>query len=147
MALFETLNNETALSDKLNKNFRRLADGSAIGINAIKSNHIADVEDWTDLAYTGGFEDYSGLWDGMQYRKDSQGIVHMRGLIKRTSGTGNIGVLPAGYRPAEQRIFAVLTSGEVEGRIDIASNGTIIPVSLSNTAWITLYGITFKAEQ
>lgn len=76
------------------------------------------------------------------YWKNPFGFVHLKGVIK--SGTINTVAftLPPGYRPAEKQTIAALSNGAI-GRLDIATNGDVIPVSGSNV-YFSLNSIQFR---
>lgn len=79
---------------------------------------------WTNLSYGSGWGDYSGSWQGGQYRKVGD-LVQLRGLIARTSGTGIlIATLPGGCHPPKQ-ILNQVNGTDAHARIDIGSNGEI----------------------
>jgi len=104
---------------------------------------------WIDFPLANGWAWDGGTYQYPQYRRDAQGVVHLTGLANATSKTSNvIGVMPAGYRPAENRVF-VTVSGSSAGtvaRIDVGSNGNVTYFPGSATGWVTLSGISFRAE-
>lgn len=97
------------------------------------------------------------------------GVVHLKGMIK--SGTDAVAMftLPAGYRPAENHIFACtgivvnettgaasagtahthpVPMGQVSYRVDILSDGTVKKqMSTGANGWVSLSGVNFVAEQ
>ena len=131
-------------SSEVNENFAGLADGSEILTDAIQPRHIEVQQDWTALTLKNGWATYSTDWTTGSYWKDSLGFVHLTGLVK--NGSGNIATLPVGYRPKLTEVFHIITSGETEGRVDILSDGEIVPTQIAGTAWVTLSDITFYAE-
>jgi hypothetical protein len=75
----------------------------------------------------------------LQYTKDTDDVVTVRGLVKSGSVTGGVaiaGPLPVGYRPPGQALMAVV-SNDVFGRVDVTTAGNIIVQSVSN-AWVEL---------
>lgn len=97
----------------------------------------AFLNSWVNFA--GGFADAS-------FRKDDAGLVYLKGMVKSGTVLSNIFTLPAGYRPAENMIFAV-TSADAFGRITIATNGNVKQDVGVNT-WIELNSIApFLATQ
>jgi hypothetical protein len=72
-----------------------------------------------------------------------QEIVYLRGVI----ASGVVGsaafTLPAGFRPANNHIFAALSNGAI-GRLDVTSAGDVIPTAGSNV-YFSLDGISFRA--
>ncbi len=66
---------------------------------------------WTALPFATAWSNYGGGWATAAYRK-VRGIVHLRGLVKKTAGSGTlaIGTLPAGFRPAAPRMFPAVAA-------------------------------------
>jgi hypothetical protein len=92
------------------------------------------VNNWTNLGPpypTAGFY------------KDPLGVVHLKGFVNRSSGSGNtIFSLPPGYRTAGQEHFA---SAVGAAYLFTASSGGGIAVSPAASTQATLNGITFRA--
>ena len=116
----------------------------------INGNLVVDtIIDNPDIAMT--MENSWVVYDAVnfaspEYYMDKLGRVHLQGLIK--SGTVNAGAttLPAGYRPLTARIFIVGISGGY-CRVDVKSTGVVyIDAGCTNT-FLSLDGISFKAEQ
>lgn len=106
-------------------------------------------EAWIAPTFTNSWVDYNTGFANAAYRKDAQGYVHLRGLIKSgTIGTAAFN-LPAGYRPAagtnSTLVFGTLSSSGA-GRVDVTSAGDVNVLAPSANAWTSLEGITFKAE-
>lgn len=76
------------------------------------------------------------------YWKDPFGFVHLKGVIK--SGTINTTAftLPPGFRPAEKQTIAVISNGAI-GRLDVATDGQVTPVSGSNV-YVSLNNVRFR---
>lgn len=94
---------------------------------------------WTPLTMQNGWVDYSPPFASASYTKTSAGLIVLKGLVR--SGTGAIGVLPPGYRPAYYIMFENSTNS-AGGRVDIRPDGTIFP-SVGSNAWFSLDGIAF----
>lgn len=89
---------------------------------------------------------YDANFNEAGYRKDANGFVHLKGMIK--SGSSTMFTLPVGYRPKVDGTRRYLLTGQCSagiGRIDIMSNGNVDYVSGAN-AWFSLDGISFFAE-
>jgi hypothetical protein len=99
---------------------------------------------WIDLSYQNSWVDYGSTYVAGQYRRDKQGMVHLRGLVK--NGSGVIATLPEGFRPDEKELIATATWSNTFGRVDIETNGQINPVTY-NSNWVSLFNIHFKAVQ
>ncbi len=95
-----------------------------------------------------GWEQYP-LYHLVGYYKDSLGIVHLTGLVRKGSANTVIFTLPQCYRPITTLIFAVFGQGKAV-RIDVQAGGN---VHLNHTPWypdtdwVSLDGISFLAEQ
>lgn len=115
---------------------------------------------WKKLPLTNGWQSYDKGYSTPEYFKDPYGVVHLKGRIQGPGGnsTGTmespsiVSVLPPGYRPRNQEAFMVLcpdrnTGKDSIGRIDIAPSGKLeqnYPEYYDS--WITLDGITYRAE-
>lgn len=112
------------------------------------SGKTVSVEDWTSPSLQNSWEDYGGSFDDSGYMKDSQGVVHLKGLIRYGEIPGNIFVLPKGYRPLYPIIFETVCSGT--GNVSVIyvyANGTVYALRGNSGGWLSLNGISFKAEQ
>lgn len=85
-----------------------------------------------------------GSWGGAGYFKDSNNVVHLRGLIKDGTVPSAAFVLPAGYRPGAQTLFMTMANGAV-ARVDVETGGNVYMHTGNNAYW-SLDGITFLAE-
>lgn len=125
----------------------------AAGGYVFDNNVKRSGEAWTEPTLTNSWVNYGGGWANAAYRKDAQGYVHLRGLIKSGTLGSSAFLLPAGFRPAYTHM--VLGHSNVnstwsianEGRIDITSSGSVVPhpTECTNT-WVSLDGIIFLAE-
>jgi hypothetical protein len=101
-----------------------------------------------------GYGSYS--WPNPAYYKDGQGIVHLRGAVRcvdSCSYSSFMFRLPAGYRPAVQAVLPAMSSTDVYGagvfqRVNVQADGWVSrATSQGGTAWVSLDGISFRAEQ
>lgn len=116
----------------------KLAD---LSVTAAK---IETQQAWQTPAMLNGWVRYDTTHDNVGYMKDSLGFVHLRGLIR--SGTaGTVFTLPVGYRPLFRRIYPCV-SNQTIARLDVRADG-VIELAAYNNAWVSLEGVTFKAEQ
>jgi hypothetical protein len=90
------------------------------------------------------------------YFKDSAGVVHLRGTLACTGTCTSASVmftLPPGYRPAARLVFGGVSSAEQYGagsfqRLSIDPTGHVSRApSQGGTAWVSVDGISFRAEQ
>ena len=78
------------------------------------------------------------------YFRDPWGIVHLRGIIcKNNPPSGTLFTLPSGFRPQFQEVLAAVTQSGT-GRVDVNSDGTIVPNGLSSGNWVSLDGLSFS---
>lgn len=109
------------------------------GTNTLFNAYGRGGTGWTAPAFTGGWTNYgAGGFLNAAYKRDTMGMVHMRGAI----AGGTIGsaafTLPAGSRPPGTQRFYVGTL------VDINTSGVVTPVS-GGTTLIDLSGIHFEA--
>lgn len=121
--------------------------GAELGVQAEAIALKADKtqEAWITPTMTNGWVDLDAAnFASCQYYKDSTGLVHLKGMIK----SGTIGqsafTLPVGYRVAKTQYFSTCSSNAY-GQVNVSSTGTVTP-SVGSTSWISLNGITFRAE-
>jgi hypothetical protein len=102
---------------------------------------------WTNATLLNGWTNWdTGAFTTAGYHQDSDGTVHLRGLVKAGGYGLAIFNLPAGMRPAK-RLLRVTQSNNLTARIDIHSNGDIAASSGVAGGWVTLDGISFTPEQ
>lgn len=115
--------------------------GTFCSISSLTVGNIA-VSAWISPGLSNGWSRYGSGFAPAGYLLDPMGFVHLRGLIG--GGTSVIFNLPAGYRPAYNMIFPVVTNNHVFGDIQIsASDGSVTPITYSST-WICLDAILFS---
>jgi hypothetical protein len=95
-------------------------------------------------AFTNSWVNFGSGWADAAYWKDPFGMVHLRGLIKSGTVTASAFTLPPGYRPEVNQVFGVVSNGAA-GRVDVLTDGTVVPNTPSNNTYVTLSGISFKA--
>lgn len=111
---------------------------------AVTSAKIEAQQDFIAPTLINAWVNYDTSHSLAGYMKDSLGFVHLRGLVKNGSA-GNMFVLPVGYRNTKNQHFAAMAQGAFALiRIDI--NGTVQVSGHVGTAYVTVDGITFKAD-
>ena len=99
---------------------------------------------WTAPTLLNSWVNYGGAWDTAGYRKDGQGVVYLKGLVKSGTTSANLFVLPSGYRPASQLLMHGRgTTGEF--RIDIFPSG-VVYFNSADAAFSSISGISFYAD-
>jgi hypothetical protein len=94
------------------------------------------------------FTNFGSGYSTAAYYKDKMNVVHLRGVVNRAANHNGIIVftLPAGYRPSTSgKLLFTTTAQSGLSRIDILTNGDVV-VTTGSTGWISLDGITFRAD-
>lgn len=108
--------------------------------------HQTSQEDWRIPTFTNSWINYDATqFAPARYMKDSNGFVHIEGLIKSGTITASAFTLPKGYRPLKWLHFGT-ASNAAFGQAEIKVDGTVVP-QVGNNTWFSLSGITFRAEQ
>jgi len=123
---------------------------------AVTAAKIETQQAWQTPTYTTGVIDFdaggSTQYGGVRYMKDSLGFVHIKGILKNNTGSSIAAAtvlltLPAGYRPAQILRFVGENSGSLSVVCMNASGGFYTDTTaLPNGAFVSLSGITYKAE-
>jgi len=103
-----------------------------------------EQEDWQAPVLDNGWINFGSDYNTAGYFKDSNGIVHLRGLIKDGIYNYFIFRLPSGYRPSAKEVQMVISDNTL-GRVDIRPDGGVYMMA-GSTNWISLDGITFRAQ-
>lgn len=104
-------------------------------------------------AFQNGWTNLASGFSVARFFKDPHGVVHLDGLLSAPGAVGNDSIpftLPAGYRPAYRLILAGQSSvGYSNSRVDVATDGTVRTqgVWTAGGQWVSLAGMTFRAEQ
>lgn len=114
-------------------------------LNKNKAN--VKQEGWITPTLLNGWTNYGTPWLGsVRYYKDTLGIVHLTGVIK-PGAVNVIFTLPVGYRPLNRIDFTCATdSSSLSTRINITDTGNVIPYASTGFTWVSLDGVSFKAE-
>ena len=110
---------------------------------------------WSSLSLQNGWANYPSTGygpPGLQYTKDEEGFVHLRGALAGGSATENlVATLPSGFRPPSGAWVAV---GESNGSfnpfpenawIDSAGNIRVISGTGANNSFVSFEGVEFYA--
>jgi hypothetical protein len=108
---------------------------------------------WSSLSLLNGWANYTSANfgpPGLQYMKDQEGFVHLRGTLTGRSATENlVATLPSGFRPPSGAWVAV---GESNGSfnpfpenawIDSSGNIRLLPGTGANNSFVSLEGVEF----
>jgi len=114
----------TARASEVNANFAAVK-------TAVDDNHarITALETITPVAaptFFAGWTNVGAPWMTAGYWKDSMGIVHIRGLIRRpTTGGDNIFTLPVGFKPSAALQFPSRCGDNKLCYLTVNSNGNV----------------------
>lgn len=106
---------------------------------------------WETPTLLNSWVEYNPSFSAPAYYKDPWGVVHLRGVIANGSAVdATMFTLPAGFRPADAAIFTGACSAG-PCRINVTSGGNVSQAASvggwnSATGWVSIDGITFKAE-
>ena len=106
------------------------------------------IPNWASLVTATAWSDYGGSFTTAGYTKTSDGVVVLKGLIKKSSAFTSgevIATLPVGYRPSGRLIFGTSTEPNTTARVDIAANGDIIFDS-GTASWMSLDTVRFVPD-
>jgi hypothetical protein len=102
-----------------------------------------EQESWKSVSFLNNWKNHSSsTYNTAGYFKDSQGLVHLKGLIVG-KGLNIIFRLEAGYRPSARELHCAIANNNI-ARIDVENNGNVRLVSGAHTD-VSLDGITFRA--
>lgn len=101
---------------------------------------------WEPFVLANNWVQYSSEYTTPAYTKTRDGIVVVKGLIKRTAAAvayQSLGTLPEGYRPDGRLLFGTnYGNSSTAGRVDVQADGQVLLVTGSNN-WFSLDTIRF----
>lgn len=80
-----------------------------------------------------------------RFRRHSNGLVELGGLIMGGTVPSTMFNLPAGFWPMKERLMNVQATSAI-GRVDILTSGAVFGYAGTNS-WYSLDGIIFSAEK
>ncbi len=96
-------------------------------------------------AFANSWVNFGSDWADAAFWRDPLGFVHIRGLIKSGVVGSAAFTLPPGFRPKVNEPFVAVSNGAI-GRVDVLTDGTVVPASPSNNTWVALSGIHFRTS-
>jgi len=117
------------------------ATGTAQWVSGSSAHETPLTVGGTGVAFANSWVNFGAPTESTSYFKDPFGIVHLRGAAKSGTVGAAIFTLPAGYRPANQRYFAVI-SNSLFGYLYVNSSGNVVLSSGSNAS-VTFDGVHF----
>lgn len=103
------------------------------------------IGDTGEPAFANSWVDYNTGTRRAGFRKESNQVVRLYGMIKNGTVGSAAFTLPVGYRPVGPLLCSTM-SGSAAGRVDVLTNGQVTPIGPSVNSWVSLDGITFLAE-
>ena len=89
---------------------------------------------------------HATLYNRPEYMIDSNGFVHLRGLLKDGSSASAVMFsLPEGFRPTYRNLFASYSSSGV-CRIDVDIDGDVHAQAGGSTTWTSIDGLIFEGH-
>lgn len=98
--------------------------------------------DNTAVNFLNGWTNYGSGYNNAGFMKDSDGFVHLKGLIRNGTVGQTAFILPVGYRPSSRPLIGTITSSLNVGRIDIQTSGAVT-MQNGSSSWISLDNIRF----
>lgn len=96
-------------------------------------------------AFQNGWVNYGSGWQVAGFWKDPFSVVRLRGLVKSGTVGSALATLPPGFRPLVSETFSTISNGAL-GRVDVLTNGAIVPAPPSNNTYVSLSGISFRTS-
>jgi hypothetical protein len=133
-----------------------------IAPGAVTASKLAPEEAWRKVgaagqpAFASGWLNFGEFtYQAVGFRKDRDGIVHLRGAgTKGSNGpVSTMFTLPSGYRPARHEVFAAAsTNGAGQqapsgGIVDVYPDGAVVVLGDTDDNFVSLSGISFTATQ
>jgi hypothetical protein len=100
---------------------------------------------YTVSVFQNGWVNFGSPWGNASYQIDCNGRVFLSGLIKNGAVDTTAFTLPNGFRPL-QTVLASTISVNALGRVNIFTDGTVVPASPSTNGWVSLDGISFVSQ-
>ncbi|WP_440118489.1 hypothetical protein [Paenibacillus sp. QZ-Y1] len=105
-----------------------------------------DAPAWITPTLLNSWINYGGVEDGAGYRKDSDGYVHLRGLVKLGVAGAMVFKLPVGYRP-KAAIRAPISGAAKFGEMTIGVDGGVYFNAGIDGTYVSMFIPPFAAEQ
>lgn len=100
---------------------------------------------WVAPTYQNSWVNFGGGYENGAYAIDALGFVILRGVVKNGTVPAAMFTLPAGFRPAGDKVFPSIASDE-ETVLEVLSNGEVI-IDYGPNTYVILEGIRFYADQ
>jgi hypothetical protein len=103
---------------------------------------------WYEPTLLNGWENYGAGWTPASYGRDSQGFIHLRGLIKSGTVTAStvLFVLPTDFRPTLNAGPFITISNGAASRVDVLADGSVTIEGTTSNVYLSLNTIYFYAD-
>jgi hypothetical protein len=133
-----------------------------IAAGAVTASKLAPEEAWRQVgavgqpAFASGWLNFGEFtYQAVGFRKDRDGIVHLRGAGTKGSNAprSTMFTLPSGYRPARHEVFAAASTNGAGaqapsgGIVDVYPDGSVVVLGDTDDNFVSLSGISFTATQ
>ena len=141
------LNPVAALREGLERLTKRV---TATGLRGVYVRPDGLVDDWHEVgasgepAFQNGWVNFGGAEATAAFRKDGEGTVHIKGLIKLGTLASAAFTLPVGYRPLLHQTIATIAASALGRLIIFGPTGLVVPQT-GSSGWFSIH-ITFPAE-
>lgn len=95
--------------------------------------------------FTNSWVNYGSGWQNAGFWRDPLGNVRLRGLIKSGTVGSAAFTLPPGFRPFISETFGTISNAAI-GKVDVQTDGTVVPTTPSSNVYVSLSGITFRTS-
>ena len=134
--------NPTCVSQTINLDTANVLTSQSAGL--IRNVTYFPTAGWVAPTFQNSWGNYGGVFNTAGYLIDSNGFVHLRGLVSGgAGGPACIFTLPAGFTPPAQ-VLAYTYSNNGATRIDITSAGCVECNANCSSSWTSLEGINFS---
>lgn len=132
-------------ADAVQENFDALAKQFPLSRRSMALEGVHSIGVGSEPAFQGAWVNFdTTVYRGLRYWKDSQGMVHIEGVVKSGVVPSTIFILPAGYRPGAALVFPAHTNSG-HGQVDVAATGNVIAQTGGNTLFAV--SVHFRQEQ
>lgn len=134
-------------------NLNKIEDGIAVIDQSLALYAKKQQEAFINAVLQNGWVTESSLSSPARYYKDETGRVHLTGFVYHNAPVvwNAVLFLPVGYRPAKSKFFVCYTgNGDTVHReqpVQVFPDGGIVIHGVTSSNYLSLDGISFRAEQ
>jgi hypothetical protein len=124
--------------------FRHLPTTSQLDVTA-NFEQLEAKPFWMPLVLEHGWENFGAPNEAAAYAINILREVRLKGVIKKGETEKSAFLLPAGARPGERAIYAIMAPKETVAELHILPDGEAAIITASNE-FVAMSGVTFLAE-